>query len=108
LSGSLKANDQLIRPGQAYTNGQVVETNTEQDVAWKNGLFNLAGANLKDFMRQVERWYDVTVRYESTVPNIEFQGKLNRAVPLSDIVDYLKNLGIECRVESKILFVNTK
>jgi ferric-dicitrate binding protein FerR (iron transport regulator) len=50
-------------------------------LAWKNGLFNLSGADLKDFMHQVERWYDVTVHYEGAVPNMEFQGKLNRAVP---------------------------
>jgi ferric-dicitrate binding protein FerR (iron transport regulator) len=82
--------------------------NLEQVVAWKNGLFNLAGADLKDFMHQVERWYDVQVQYESTVPNMEFQGKLNRAVPLSDIIDYLKNLGITCKLEGKTLFVKSK
>jgi ferric-dicitrate binding protein FerR (iron transport regulator) len=105
LTGSLKANDKLLKPGQAYANGDVVETNTDQDVAWKNGLFNLSGADFKDFMRQVERWYDVTVQYEGAVPNIEFQGKLNRAVPLSDNIDYLKNLGVACYLEGKTLFV---
>jgi ferric-dicitrate binding protein FerR (iron transport regulator) len=77
-------------------------------MSWKNGLFNLTGADFTDFMRQVERWYDVTVHYESAVPGMEFQGKLNRAVPLSDIVEYLKNLGVACRLEGKTLFVKAK
>ncbi|AEV98194.1 hypothetical protein A4D02_35190 [Niastella koreensis] len=82
--------------------------NLDQTLAWKNGLFNLAGADLKDFMHQVERWYDVTVQYEGAVPNMVFQGKLNRGVPLSDIIDYLKNLGVSCELSGKVLHVKSK
>ncbi len=80
----------------------------EQVIAWKNGLFNLAGADLKDLMHQVQRWYDVRVQFEGAIPNIEFQGKLNRGVPLSDIIDYLKNFGVECKLEGKTLLVKSR
>ena len=108
VTGSLVANNQLLKPGEAWMNGKVAETNTDEDIAWKNGLFNLSGADLRDFMRQMERWYDITVQYEGPVPNIEFQGKLNRGVPLADIIDYLKNLNIECSLKGKTLLVKTK
>jgi transmembrane sensor len=107
----------VLKPGEQASLSQtshlshpipVQTVQTEEVIAWKNGLFNLAGADLKDLMRQVERWYDVTVQYEGAVPNMEFQGKLNRAVPLSDIIDYLKNLGVECRLTGKTLYVKSK
>jgi transmembrane sensor len=107
-------NTVVLKPGQqailSHTSqlSHPIPVQTEEVIAWKNGLFNLAGADLKDLMRQVERWYDVTVQYEGAVPNIEFQGKLNRAVPLSDIIDYLKNLGVECRLTGKTLQVRSK
>jgi transmembrane sensor len=116
VNGQLKTgNEALLKPGeQAALAGPHSpftidhSPNLEQVMAWKNGLFNLSGADLKDFLRQVERWYNITVQYESPVPLIEFQGKLNRAVPLSDIIDYLKNLGIECSLKGKTLSVKGK
>ena len=119
LQGSVKVgidNEKsvVLKPGEQVSLSQTshltqpIPVQTEEVVAWKNGLFNLAGADLKDFMRQVERWYDITVKYEGAVPNMEFQGKLNRGVPLSDIIDYLKNLGVECQLTGKTLHVKSK
>jgi transmembrane sensor len=106
----------VLKPGEqaalaadiADSRFTIADADVAKVIAWKNGLFNLSGADLKDFLRQVERWYNITVQYESPVPLIEFQGKLNRAVPLSDIIDYLKNLGIECSLNGKTLSVKGK
>ena len=103
----LKPGEQAILSQTSHAS-QIIPVQTEEVIAWKNGLFNLAGADLKDFMHQVERWYDVTVQYEGAIPNMEFQGKLNRGVPLSDIIDYLKNLGLECQLTGKIVQVKSK
>jgi transmembrane sensor len=104
----------VLKPGEQVSLSQTsqlshpIPVQTEAVIAWKNGLFNLAGADLKDLMQQVERWYDVTVQYEGAVPNMEFRGKLNRGVPLSDIIDYLKNLGVECALTDRTLHVKSK
>jgi len=104
----------MLKPGEQVSLSQTsqlshpIPVQTDEVMAWKNGLFNLAGADLKDFMHQVERWYDVTVQYQGDVPNMEFQGKMNRGVPLSDIIDYLKNLGLKCELAGKTLHVKSK
>ncbi|OQP40769.1 hypothetical protein A4H97_14210 [Niastella yeongjuensis] len=109
-----RENSVVLKPGQqailsqSSQTSRIIPVQTDEVMAWKNGLFNLAGAGLKDFMHQIERWYDVTVQYEGVVPDMEFQGKLNRAVPLSDILDYLKNLDLECRLNGKTLHVKSK
>jgi len=107
-------NTVILKPGEQVSLSQTsqlshpIPVQTADVMAWKNGLFNLAGANLKDFMHQVERWYDVTVQYEGVLPNMVFEGKLNRGVPLSDIIDYLKNLGVACELTGKTLHVKSK
>src|SRR5258707_671827 len=55
-------------------------------MAWKNGLFNFEGASLVEVMRQIERWYDIDVIYEKGIPDIEFEGKMTKDVPLKDLL----------------------
>lgn len=51
----------------------------EQVMAWKNGQFVFAGDDIKSVMRQLSRWYDITVRYEGALPEEEFVGIISRS-----------------------------
>jgi ferric-dicitrate binding protein FerR (iron transport regulator) len=77
----------------------------EQVMAWKNGLFNFNGADLKTVMTQLERWYDVTVVYEGSVPQMTFGGKMQRSLNLSDVTGALSAVGVKFRIEGKRLVV---
>lgn len=60
-------------------------------IAWKNGLFNFHGLTLDDALKQVERWYDVKVRYEEGKrPKGYLGGKMSRGVKLSTFLDFLE------------------
>lgn len=52
-------------------------------ISWKNGFFYFGRASLKEVMLQLARWYDVEVKYEGAVPEPEFGGKIDRALPLN-------------------------
>lgn len=73
-----------VRPGTA---GILVNYNIEAQAAkaWKDGTFKFADSDLKNIMRQLERWYDVEVD-ESIIPDIQFNGTLSRNVKLSEIL----------------------
>lgn len=105
VDGSVKVGTTILQPGQAYLNGKVILTNIEQDVAWKNGLFNFEGADLRSVLRQLERWYDITVRYEGWIKPGKFKGKLHRDLTLLQIMEVLQEMGIKSRLEGKTLFV---
>ncbi len=46
----------------------------QQVMAWKNGIFNFNGADLFMVLRELERWYDIEVRYEGKiVPGVILQ-----------------------------------
>lgn len=73
--------------------------NIEKIMAWKNGLFNFEGTNLKEMFRQLERWYDIQVVYEGEVPDIQFFGKMSKNMQLQDVLSGLREFGIRFRIE---------
>ncbi len=103
--GMLKINNELIRPGQAYVNKMIVSTNIDQDIAWKNGVFNFNRVPLKQVMRQIGRWYDVEIVYHEEVTDFEFYGKMGRDLTLTEILKILSRLGVKFRQEGKNIIV---
>lgn len=76
------------------------QADTEKAIAWKNGLFNFDNASLEEVMRQLARWYDLDIVYENGVPNIQFGGKMNRNVLLTDLLKGLEGSNVHFRMEN--------
>ncbi|MBC9933014.1 FecR family protein [Chitinophaga qingshengii] len=74
-------------------------------MAWKNGVFDFEDARIDEVMRQLKRWYDIEVKYESGVPDIEFVGKMTRDIPLSGLLIALEKSNVHFRLEGRILIV---
>ncbi|UFH56145.1 FecR family protein [Spirosoma sp. KNUC1025] len=83
----------------------VDEVDTDEEMAWKNGLFQFSDASLDDVMRQVARWYDVEVVYEGSTPTGHFTGKLSRNTNLSKMLQIFTLSDIRYRIEGKKLIV---
>jgi transmembrane sensor len=79
----------------------VVNANIGQAVAWKNGYFYFDRSDIKSIMRQVSRWYDLDIVYESPIPSMQFSGKIERNLPLSGITHLLESGQIHFRIEGK-------
>jgi transmembrane sensor len=113
LEGSVRVNkgiqEAILRPGQQAlvdTKISIVNNvNVNQVVAWKNGFFNFENVHLREVMQQLERWYDITVVYEGTVPDVRFFGELRRDMNLSGIIAALHDSGVQFRVEGNKLIV---
>ena len=122
IQGSVKISQgnesQILKPGQqaigSYTpqggpaSGRqltVINADIAQALAWKNGFFNFEDQDIYAVMRQLERWYDIQVRYEGPAKNIIFKGEIFRNTKLPDVVDLLRGLGVKCRLEEKTLVV---
>lgn len=105
LEGAIKIGNTILKPGQAYMNGKVVTTNIEQDIAWKKGFFNFEDADLPAVMRQLERWYDIEVKYKGTMHERVFSGELSKNLPLSEIINILKDIHVNFRMEGRTLVI---
>ncbi len=88
----------VLKPGQQsqlLKSGQVkiaAGIDVEEVVAWKNGLFNFQGADIATVSRQLARWYEVEVVYDSKIDDL-FYAKMPRSTKLSDVLNLLELTG---------------
>ena len=118
VEGSIRINEHIVlQPGQqavqlkdrASSHDIVVsEADVEKATAWKNGWFNFNGANLYDVMRQLERWYDIDVKYEGDIPQLTFKGKMDKGVTLTGMLNIFSalNYKFKTRLEGRTLIVS--
>jgi transmembrane sensor len=77
----------------------------DQVMAWKNGWFEFDNTDLRMIMRQVSRWYDVDIAYETKTGNEKYGGRISRNLNLSNILKMLESYGLHFRLEGKRLIV---
>jgi len=78
-------------------------------VSWKEGFFYFGKSSFAAVMRQLARWYDIEVVYAGKVPEMEFGGKIDRTLPLNDLLPILRkywdNNQVNFRLEGRTLIV---
>jgi ferric-dicitrate binding protein FerR (iron transport regulator) len=91
---------------KATNNISINKANIDQAVAWKNGEFRFRNTNIKAIMRQVARWYDVDVEYETTATNQYFTASLPRMKNINELLETLELTGtIHFKIENKKMIV---
>lgn len=97
VSSSITNNSVIITPGQqaAIKNDgslSVKEVDVDEAIAWRNGRFIFDKADIKTIMRQLERWYNVSVDYKGEFTQY-FGGAISRKVNISKIFELFENTG---------------
>lgn len=115
LEGAVKITDKdrsgLLQPGQQMQlNASIfnLEKNAdvEAELAWRNGLFYFKDADIKAVMRQVERWYNISVKYEGNLPEKQFNGKVPRNVNLSELMEILSFYDdMKCTIDGDVITI---
>jgi len=80
---------------------------TDEAIAWKNGLFRFNEATIEEVMRQISRWYDVEVIYVNGAPKDLFRGEIYRNVNISKVLKVLEASGVHFTVEGKKILVQS-
>lgn len=76
-----------------------------QILAWKNGTFNFNGLDFAASMRQLERWYEITVVYDGKIPTEKFGGEIDRNMTLNQALKVLNGIIANFKLEGKVLHV---
>ncbi len=115
VEGSVKVSfgddNVIIKPGQQAEaiKNEKLKTNKNVDlsqiIAWKKGVFVFSQMDLKSILKQVSRWYDVTIEYKDSMVAGTFSGGLSRQLPLSEVIKILESNGIRCFVQGKKLII---
>ena len=102
----------VMKPGeQARLNKKgllqlVKEVNTEETVAWKNGLFMMSGTPIPAVLRQLARWYDVDIVYGNGIPEGRITGDIPMDMNLSEVLKVMELSGIHFKIDNKKIIVN--
>ncbi len=99
----------MLKPGQQALVGNGVKivdnADMEEVMAWKKGLFSFNHTTLPVMLRQLSRWYDVDIVYDTNLPEMKIGGGMNRNTHLSQVLTILDELKVKHRIEGKKLVV---
>ncbi len=100
----LAANKSInLLPGEqgVLQKGELKKFNTDiaAVIAWKFGRFNFDNKPFAQIINEMARWYDIDVEYEGPVPTNNFIGDAYRTENLRTVLRFLKNSGIQHRME---------
>jgi len=90
----------ILKPGEQAITGAsgagiirlATDVDTDDETAWKNGLFQFNNADLKSILKQLERWYNVHIDYQ-TIPDKKYNGMVPRKAKLSEVLKMLEKTG---------------
>ncbi|MBS7564101.1 DUF4974 domain-containing protein [Mucilaginibacter sp. Bleaf8] len=116
LEGAVKLHsgqdDVLLKPGhQARFNKteqsfKVVEVDTEEAIAWKNGYFMFNNENIYSVMRKLSRWYNVEVSFQEDLSKKTLWGTVSRFEDVSQVLKMLELTGtVHFKVEGRRITV---
>ncbi|WP_353134041.1 FecR family protein [Pseudopedobacter sp.] len=121
LEGSIKVSllgnsksGEILSPGEAAilskktSNLNVVSSDTEMDIAWKNGYFKFNNTDMRSLMSQVARWYNVDVEYRGEITKDLFGGKLKRSNNIQEILRILELSNIDVEIDGRTIIVSNK
>jgi ferric-dicitrate binding protein FerR (iron transport regulator) len=110
-SGGDAQSSAILKPGQqaVITDNSPLSINHSPDLvqvmAWKNGLFNFNGYDIKAVMREIGRWYDLDIVYEGEPEPEEMMGELQRNLTLSQVMKILQKIQVKYRIEGRKLII---
>jgi transmembrane sensor len=114
LQGSVQVNHEQqsirITPGQqaTYSDDQAIRISmpdTDDVVAWKEGLFAYHSSSIAQVLRDAARWYDIDVVYAGKVPEDTFTGDIPRTATLNELLSILKMSRVNFKLEDRKLTV---
>ncbi|HMO31821.1 MAG TPA: FecR domain-containing protein [Lacibacter sp.] len=114
LEGKVQVTDStgaslLLQPGQQarIENGIQLHTDIDTDevVAWKEGVFQFNRADIGTILRQVSRWYDAEVEFEGTVPTRTFSGIVSRSKNIGEVLKIMEKAGVRFHIQGKRIVV---
>lgn len=114
LEGSVRISDhgqvKVLEPGDQATNSdgnvKLNKVDTELAVAWKSNNFSFDRLDIKEIMRNIERWYNVEVIYKEEIPPGTFWGSVSRFDNISKVLIPLEATGnVHFEIEGRKIYV---
>ena len=99
---------QILKPGEqskVHNDIKIQKKDTQADIAWKDGYFYFENSSIETVMRQLGRWYGITARYESALPQQHFEGAISTNLTLLEVLEILQKSNVHFSLEGKEVVV---
>jgi ferric-dicitrate binding protein FerR (iron transport regulator) len=99
LTGSLKVQSKILRPGQQALSNEtghpivIREVDPDEIMAWARGYFVFDQDDIKQVMNTLARWYDIEVVYEGNLKGKTFGGTLSRYTDFRQLLHAIEQTG---------------
>ena len=103
----LKPGEQAVALGEEISVKKVDPTSV---ISWVEGRFKFENARLEDIVKQIIRWYDVSVYFENeNLKDIHFSGGMLKFRPLKDLVEMIElSSPVRFTMEGKRIIISKK
>ncbi len=109
VEGCVQINDRyVLKPGDQYSEGQIRKVDTDAATAWMSGFFHFEHDDVSTVMRQIARWYDISVTYEGAKPTQKFGGDIQRNLMLSEVLELLGGTGVDYKLSGNKLIIKSR
>ena len=88
----------ILRNGKTELNAVI---DTAGVIAWKNGEFDFRDEPIQKIMPELERWYDLRVNYQGSVPEKRFTLQVPRSASLPKVLGILQKQGVHMSKSGK-------
>jgi ferric-dicitrate binding protein FerR (iron transport regulator) len=76
----------IISGGRGETIRVVENADTEEAIAWKNGLIAANRATIKEALMQISRWYDVDLVFKTEIKEEDIRIRVPRTASLANVL----------------------
>jgi transmembrane sensor len=87
---------------------EVKKADLDKALALKNGILQFDGADVPSVMLQLEKWFDVKIKYEGKIPARQLTGKIPINTNIKDVIKILDLSNVRCRIDGENIIVLEK
>ena len=81
-------------------------TNAGDVIAWKNNQTSFHDVYIESILREVARWYDVKIVYDSEIPNKKYSITIPRDAKIEDLLEVLRKQGGQFMIHGRTITVS--
>ena len=110
VSSLISKGEIILKPGQQsaldQNNIQVSHANLDEALAWKNGEFRFDDKSIDQIMKQIARWYDMSIVFDEQLSDVYLNGFISRKRKLSQVLKMMeKTKEVKFKVDGRIIHV---
>lgn len=78
-------------------------------LSWRNNIFYFANESIQNVLKQISRWYDIDIIYNSNLIETPVWGQMSRSKKLSEVLEILEKTNqLKFNIKGKEVHVNNK